>query len=582
MIILSKVLLAITIAVAIFLINSRKKNNLKIGYVIISGVFLSVWAAMAHIGSAWIYSNQTPPFFLSLLQSIQVMTAGFDFKNIFETFESSKETYFYIAFIFTLAPVCTFGFVLSFFERFTSFCKFALKRNQDAYIMSEINEKSVTFAKNIRKEDKNVLVIFKKDKENPFYQDAVNLEAVFFEKSVKDISLKMRGANAKNFFFAIGESESENLETGLSLIEKHRERQGTEIYIFSSSKVGGILIDSADKGLSKVRRINEMRQLAYSEVCNASPDKSVVCASKNGEISVLILGMGGYGTEFLKSVLWCGQLPGYTLKIHVIDEKENRKAAFHEMCPEIIDKNENSDIGESCYSLKFYEGVNVGDDTFEEIIKSIGNVSLAFISLGDDGKNIETSINLRTIMTRCGINPVIKSVVYSSEKHTLLSKQSLTNYKNQSYNISFIGSLSERFSPKAIMTPEIEKSAMEHHLSYVSVCAKIKAEEDGVSFEEAFNKMKDEEIAKFNKYEYFRDSSAASAIYRSYFRGKNFEDKETLSIYEHMRWNAYMRCEGYVFGEVRDDIAKTHPDLVHFRELSKADIDKDREMVKMK
>lgn len=582
MLTLSKILLVITIAVAIFLINSRKKHSLKIGYIIIAGVFLSVWTAMSHIGNAWIYSNQTPPFFLSLLQSIQVMTAGFDFKNVFETFEASKETYFYIAFIFTLAPVCTFGFVLSFFERFTSFFKFALKRNRDAYIMSEINEKSVTFAKNIRKENKNALIIFKRDKENPFYQDAVNAGAVFFEKSIKDISLKMRGANAKNFFFAIGESESENLETGLSLIEKHRERQNTEIYIFSSSKVGGILMDSADKGLLKVRRINEMRQLAYSEICNLSSDKSVVCGSKNGELSVLILGMGGYGTEFLKSVLWCGQLPGYTLKIHVIDEKENIKAAFHEMCPEIIDKNENSDIGESCYSLKFYEGVNVNDDTFEEIIKNIGNVSLAFVSLGDDGKNIETSINLRTIMTRCNLHPVIKSVVYSSEKHTLLSKQSLVNYKSQSYDIIFTGSLSERFSPKSVMTPEIEESAMEHHLSYVSVCAKIKAEEEGISFEEAFNKMKDEEIAKFNKYEYFRDSSAASAIYRTYFKGENSEDREILSIYEHMRWNAYMRCEGYVFGKVRDDIGKTHPDLVHYRELSKADVDKDMEMIKIK
>ena len=582
MITLSKVLLVITIAVAIFLVKFRKKKNLKIGYIIVTGVFLSVWTAMSHIGNAWIYSNQTPPLFLSLLQSIQVMTAGFDFKDVFETFAASKETYFYLAFLFTLAPVCTFGFVLSFFERFTSFFKFVSKRNEDAYIMSDINEKSVTFAKNVREQDKKALVIFKRDKENPFYQDAVNAGAVFFEKSIKDISLKMRGANAKNFFFAIEESESENLELGLSLIEKHREIQNTEIYIFSSSKVGGILIDSADKGLLKVRRINEMRQLAYSEVCNVSHDKSIICGSKNGEISVLILGMGGYGTEFLKSVLWCGQLPGYTLKIHVIDEKENTKAAFHEMCPEIIDKNENSDIGESCYSLKFYEGVNVGDDTFEDIIKGIGNVSLAFVSLGDDGKNIETAINLRTIMTRYNLHPVIKSVVYSSEKHTLLSKQSLTNYKNQSYDIIFTGSLSERFSPKSVMTPEIEKSAMEHHLSYVSVCAKIKAEEDGVSFEEAFNKMKDEEIAKFNKYEYFRDSSAASAIYRTYFDGKNFEDKETLSIYEHMRWNAYMRCEGYVFGKVRDDIGKTHPDLVHFSELSKADVDKDREMVETK
>ena len=44
---------------------------------------------------------------------------------------------------------------------------------------------------------------------------------------------------------------------------------------------------------------------------------------------------------------------------------------------------------------------------------------------------------------------------------------------------------------------------------------------------------------------------------------------------EHKRWMAYMRTEGYVYGKVKDDVAKTHPSLVPTKELSEAEFEKD-------
>ena len=57
-------------------------------------------------------------------------------------------------------------------------------------------------------------------------------------------------------------------------------------------------------------------------------------------------------------------------------------------------------------------------------------------------------------------------------------------------------------------------------------------------------------------------------------------DEELVSDYEHRRWNAYMRTEGYVYNKTRDDIAKTHPSLIVFDDLSQAEKDKDTEVLK--
>ena len=41
-----------------------------------------------------------------------------------------------------------------------------------------------------------------------------------------------------------------------------------------------------------------------------------------------------------------------------------------------------------------------------------------------------------------------------------------------------------------------------------------------------------------------------------------------------------MRTEGYVYNKTRDDIAKTHPSLIVFDDLSQAEKDKDTEVLK--
>jgi serine phosphatase RsbU (regulator of sigma subunit) len=56
---------------------------------------------------------------------------------------------------------------------------------------------------------------------------------------------------------------------------------------------------------------------------------------------------------------------------------------------------------------------------------------------------------------------------------------------------------------------------------------------------------------------------------------------ETMSIVEHIRWSWDKRLNGWTYGDIRDDIRKTHPGLVPYSDLPEQEKEKDRELVKL-
>ena len=160
--------------------------------------------------------------------------------------------------------------------------------------------------------------------------------------------------------------------------------------------------------------------------------------------------------------------------------------------------------------------------------------------------------------------------MYSDTKHKLLSERSLRNFKYDDYKIEIIGNISSRFSYDTIVNEELESLAFESHLLYA----------DPKTLEE-----KEAATRQFNEYEYFRTSSIATAIHDKYRKLENIQS-ETAAIYEHMRWNAYMRTEGYVFSgscekSTRNDRAKMHNNMHRFGLLNDDDINKDRRIIQM-
>ncbi len=320
----------------------------------------------------------------------------------------------------------------------------------------------------------------------------------------------------------------------------------------------------------KVRRINEDQALAYSIIFNKNDLITKYTSNTNGlkTISALIIGFGGYGTEITKALLWCGQLPGYNLEISIIDKNQSAESVFTAKCPEIMALNNNTKPGEAKYCLKFFSDIDVTSHKFNDIVSTLKNTSIVYISLGNDELNIETAIQTRILLERVGVYPVIRTVVHNDLKNDILTTRGLINYKKQNYDIETIGNLKTRFSYDTIINEELESLALVKHLQWANTPEK-----------------RESEISEFNEIEYFRNSSAVSALHSMYRKHENLSE-EVSALYEHIRWNVYMRTEGYIYSgsndeSTRNDRAKMHHDLVNHSILTGSELEKDRRMAEI-
>ncbi len=204
----------------------------------------------------------------------------------------------------------------------------------------------------------------------------------------------------------------------------------------------------------------------------------------------------------------------------------------------------------------------------------------------------------------------------------------IINYKGTPFHIHFIGQLSSHYNYSVINHMKLrENKAIWRHFEWIKSEESLRAcyrcdlssVKDPQTREmlEAFRKeMKDhfdtrcggretwgddylyqdgepvpayvmDSILSYTNFEYYRNSSIAREIHQellkqyfpAYFdafdpqhRHRDIpvcscEKCRTQRITEHMRWNAYMSVNGYIYSDKRSDRAKTHNDLTLWQEL---------------
>lgn len=203
----------------------------------------------------------------------------------------------------------------------------------------------------------------------------------------------------------------------------------------------------------------------------------------------------------------------------------------------------------------------------------------------------------------------------------------VVNHQGVPFHIHIIGSLSEQFSYTSILRQKArENSALSYHFEWIrnaGVLRQYYAADYSVpgceralaryrrdmkayfdaqcggepSWDDSFmlgsdGTIRAEELVssayQYANYEYFRASSVAKAVHKKleadyfdkYFRSLDIEGQhEPVSVCrcaacdgrrvsEHMRWNAYIRTQGYIHSETRADRALLHNDLIPWQALS--------------
>ena len=575
------------IAALSFVLNGikfRKKYTFSLFRALFAGVFVATLLMFCpmHIAAAGrSFWGILRAVLVSVFHAMQVFTIGCDFEVVQDGLTGCPEwlsTWYLVwaAMLYVVAPVFTFGFVLSLFKNISAYLKYIGSYFKESYVFSELNEKSLALAHDLKKTHKNAAFIFAdvfEDNEESTCEmigAAKKMGAICFGKDILAVDFKMHSSRTPISFFAIGKDDSENLNQSLKLIETYKNREDTHIYIFSTTVASELLLTSVDKGVVKIRRINEVQSLVNRvlyEQGNLLFDSARKNADGTKQISAVVVGMGNHGTEMLKALTWFGQMDGYKLELHAFDKDPLAESKFTALAPELMsDKYNGVELeGEAQYKITVHSDIDVGTITFADEIKKISNATYVIVALGNDDLNIKTAVELRMYFERMKIHPVIQTIVYNSQQREAL--EGIRNYRKQAYDIGFIGDLNSSYTEQVIIDSELEEDALRRHLKW----------------------GKEEE---FWTYLYNYRSSMASAIHMKArihcgIPGADKQEdqltqaeKTVIETLEHRRWNAYMRAEGYVFSgsndkSTRNDLAKMHHDLVEYEQLTEPEKRKD-------
>ena len=569
---LSVLVLAATAVVFSKAIRS-KEEKIKPIYLLIAGVFLSCLLMIFPVHYVDLYCEWgtcLKALLVSAQDSIQFFTADADHSLIAEgTANLSgwiKEAYgFLCAMLIISAPLLTFGFVLSFFKGFTAQVRYLFHCAENTYVFSEINQNSVSLAESIHAENAKAILIFAntpKEEEGDI-EDLLSrlkeIHAICFQEDISKIHLKQKTNGKETYFFAMCNDESRSLSCVLQLVQKYKGRENTRIFLFSSDIESELILNNLDKGDLIIRRINPKNAFMIHMLSSEGTllfDSAIPQNDGQKEISALILGTGQFGKEILKGLVWYCQMDNYLLRIHAFDKDPNAQDQITAMCPELMDEKYNGihTKEEAFYDIKV-DSCDVNTATFREKVRKIGNISYAFVSLGNDSLNITTAVNLRMLFEQLNIHPEITAVVTDPEKCAALAHAADRN--GTPYKIRFVGDATTIYSSSVIINSKLEHEALELHKRY------NKGNPYG-----------------FYEFEYNYKSSMASVIHyeaRKHCKipgaGKSDmevtpEDRETIEALEHKRWNAYMRAEGFIRGDVKNELGKMHPSLVDYGALS--------------
>lgn len=358
----------------------------------------------------------------------------------------------------------------------------------------------------------------------------------------------------------------------ISELAPEREAYALKLKAEREEKLAEVMaIDSPDERkamLTTLRKAWEEEDLAYQKKIAEENGKirnifERAATNRDGEkvISAVVIGMGLHGTEMLKALAWYGQMEGYKLYVNAFDRDAGARSRFTAKCPELMSERFNgpqAEGQEDCYRINIH-ATDIESQEFVDLLATLPEITYVAVCLGDDEKNLEIAVRMRSLCKKLGAFPFIQAIRYNLGENEDFSQAK--NFKGQAYDIDLIGDMKSIYSVNAILQSSLEYLALSRHMKWGGERA-------------------------FWEFEYNHNSSIASALHhdvkiRLGLPGADLPpnerkpaDRDMLRRLEHRRWNAYMRSEGYVYGK-RDDLAKTHHCLVLFDELSEYEQNKD-------
>ena len=579
----------------------KKKRLLTPTNIIFVGTAL---AAMAFFFPIYFYSfsstetlqTVTKSALLSVQNALRLFALDGDYLDMMECLPSDTAVTalftFMGAILYTAAPLLTFNILLTVIKNLNSYLRYLVSIGKSAHIFSELNAKTLALASSIaakrsfgRKKPIIVFTDVPDDGDEEHYdllEQAKLLDAVIFKKDLEAVRFSGILLRRRLSFYLISDDEEEKLRHA-SAIMRDYENENTTLYIVSDSDSSAILLSAKDKPYPRVIRINDAQSLVYHYLDLHGVRLFTNAREHNGGvISAVIVGLGGYGTEMLKALLWFCQMKGFTLKINAFDAAPDAESRFCVACPEIMSMNPCSVPNEAHYALTIHSGVDAETLDFREKLEAISDATYIFVGLDSDEKNLAVSADIRAIYERirADFKPDIEAVIKSSEIAGAVSvsysedePDGAKNFKGQAYRIHTVGDLEGFYSVDTLINSPVIEAGRRVNERYCG--GSPDADEGFYKFEYNFRSsiakaMHEELRKKLTKLGYIEIPGVDKP-----WDDRTSEEKLAIGSVEHIRWNAYMRTEGYRYAKKRNDLAKTHPNLVPTDRLTDDDLRKD-------
>lgn len=541
------------ILITLKIINHNTRKKIITSGRVTFGVFISAFVYFIPL-----YLEKGLNGFTAVLSSFQHSFRIFGLDGDFVEFvvnqkypEDISELYIgYGALLYAIAPVLTFGFILTFFKNFYAHLKYKSLFWVETHVFSELNEKTLALANSIFENNRplfgiipRVLIVFmdiidKKEELNlDLVEKAKRIDAILFRKDLESVHFKKDGSYRRIKFYLISEDESEKIRHSESIINQY-DYTDVELFIFSEDIRTELILDKNKKANIKITRVNDIQALIYHNL-DENGIKLFERARRTGEkekvISVIIVGLGRYGKEMLKALTWYCQLEGYKLRINAFDADKKAKEKFVAQCPELMSDKYNKKFikeGEPYYEIDIHSDMDVSVPEFENKLREITDATYIFVCLGDDETNLTAAARIGSLCERVeyvgdGCKPVIETVIYDSNVCKKLGvtwkdiekrdeenrKKPNRNKGRYEYDILMIGDLENFYSEKTVINSELVKAGFEEH-TYWSV------EPAKVSFTQ--NRMADE-------WESFIKAEMLEESWKSYYcewQEKNRKGKE--------------------------------------------------------
>ena len=438
-----------------------------------------------------IYAFESGHWIFSVIASILHIMSLFFFKPNFEKIIDLWRSFplYYMITISAyhlITPMISTAVILSFVKHFAAFVKYKFCFNKDVHVFSELNEKTLALGKNLyekhngpkrEKGSKKIAIIYtdviyaNDEAHMDLIEGAKEIKAILFNKDILSINFKRTEKSRRNIkFYLISDDEREKVKHLDRLIELYEHNENAELYIFSDSiEVKCFLnkcLENKRNPKTKMPEIN-MRVLRVDDIkilIYHSLDENGLSLFKNAalledgtrEISVAVIGFGKYGQEVTKALLWYCQIPGFRVKISVLDERVTTESEFRAMCPEIRVNEDVNDPNDMHYTLHF-SYATFGTEEFYSELEKVGVISHAFVCLGDDSRNITAAVGIKERLSQQTAPLYIETIIYDPCLKNCFSD-----------NVRAFGDLQSFYSKNSVIAGDLINEGLNVHLRWAS------------------------------------------------------------------------------------------------------------------